>query len=228
MPEGHGALHSEGPEGLEVQVGQRLGMEVGVEEQDVYSAPATYRRARRSRRKEDGALRVLVMLLAVLVPLSASAQKKRAQGSRGPPCSAGAYRQFDFWIGDWEVQTPKGTPAGENKVEKILEGCALRETWTAVDGSHGSSLSSYDGPAGRWTQTFVDDLGMVLVLDGEFREGKMTLSGRRSGVRGSSMLNRIVWQRMEGDKIRQRWEQSSDDGKNWTLLFEGIYSRKKG
>jgi len=56
----------------------------------------------------------------------------------------------------------------------------------------------------------------------------MTLSGRRSASRGSSMLNRIVWQKMEGDKIRQRWEQSADDGKNWTLLFEGIYSRKKG
>ena len=78
------------------------------------------------------------------------------------------------------------------------------------------------------TQTFVDDLGMVLVLDGEFRDGKMVLSGRRSASRGSSMLNRITWQKMDGDRIRQRWEQSSDEGKNWTLLFEGIYSRKKG
>ena len=175
-------------------------------------------------------LRVLLMLLAVLVPLSASAQKKRAftAWAKGPPCSSPAYRQFDFWVGEWEVQTPKGTPAGENKVEKILEGCALRETWTAADGSHGSSLSSFDSPAGRWTQTFVDDLGMVLVLDGEFKDGKMVLSGRRSSSRGTSMLNRIVWQKLEGDRIRQRWEQSPDDGRNWTLLFEGIYSRKKG
>ena len=174
-------------------------------------------------------MRVLSMLLAVLIPLSASAQKKRATTSlKGPPCSSTAYRQFDFWVGDWDVQTPKGTPAGENKVEKILDGCALRESWTAIDGSHGSSLSSYDAPAGRWTQTFVDDLGMVLVLDGEFRDGKMVLSGRRSASRGSSMLNRITWQKMDGERIRQRWEQSSDEGKNWTLLFEGIYSRKKG
>lgn len=174
-------------------------------------------------------MRVFLMLVAVLVPLSASAQKKRAVASpKGPPCSSPAYKQFDFWVGEWEVQTPKGTPAGENKVEKILDGCALRESWTSIDGSHGNSLTTYDAPASRWTQTFVDDLGMVLVLDGEFRDGKMTLSGRRSGSRGSSTLNRIVWQKMEGDRIRQRWEQSSDDGRNWTLLFEGIYSRKKG
>ena len=179
---------------------------------------------------EVRALRVLLMLLAVLLPLSASAQKKRAFATapKGPPCSSAAYRQFDFWLGEWEVQTPKGTPAGENKVEKILDGCALRESWTSVDGSHGSSLTGYDAPASRWTQTFVDDLGMVLVLDGEFRDGKMTLSGRRSASRGSSTLNRIVWQKMEGDRIRQRWEQSGDDGRNWTILFEGIYSRKKG
>ncbi|HVP63068.1 MAG TPA: hypothetical protein VMT11_21100 [Myxococcaceae bacterium] len=175
-------------------------------------------------------MRVLLMLLAVLVPLSASAQKKRAfaaAGPKGPPCSGAAYRQFDFWVGEWEVQTPKGTPAGENKVEKILDGCAIRESWTAADGSHGSSLTGYDAAAGRWTQTFVDDLGMVLVLDGELRDGKMILSGRRSASRGSSMLNRIVWQKLDGDRIRQRWEQSSDDGRNWTLLFEGLYSRKK-
>jgi hypothetical protein len=170
-----------------------------------------------------------LLLLVLIVSLSAAAQKKRAFAApKGPPCSTAAYRQFDFWLGEWEVQTPKGTSAGENKVEKILEGCAIRESWTSVDGSHGSSLTSYDGPAGRWTQTFVDDLGMVLVLDGEFRDGKMVLSGRRSGPRGSSMLNRIVWQKVEGDRVRQRWEQSSDEGKNWTLLFEGIYTRKKG
>jgi hypothetical protein len=175
-------------------------------------------------------MRVLLVLLAVLVSQPASAQKKRAfaAGPKAPPCSSAAYRQFDFWVGEWEVQTPKGTPAGENKVEKILEGCALRESWTSADGSHGSSLSSYDSPAARWTQTFVDDLGMVLVLDGEFKDGKMVLSGRRASARGTGMLNRIVWQKLEGDRLRQRWEQSSDEGRNWTLLFEGIYTRKKG
>ena len=174
-------------------------------------------------------MRVLLLLLALLTPLSATAQKKRAFATapaRGPPCSSPGYHQFDFWVGEWEVQTPKGTPAGENKVEKILEGCAIRESWTSADGSHGSSLTGYDVAAGRWTQTFVDDLGMVLVLDGELRDGKMVLSGRRSGSRG--MLNRIVWQKLEGDRLRQRWEQSTDDGRNWTVLFEGIYTRKKG
>ena len=125
----------------------------------------------------------------MLVSFSASAQRKKAATSwKGAPCSSAAHRQFDFWVGEWEVQTPKGTAAGENKVEKILDGCALRESWTATDGSHGTSLTSYDAGAGRWTQTFVDDLGMVLVLDGELRDGKMVLSGRRSGAAREHLL----------------------------------------
>jgi hypothetical protein len=171
-----------------------------------------------------------LLLLTVLVSFTASAQRKRAfaQASpKAPPCSSPAHRQFDFWVGEWEVQTPKGTAAGENKVEKVLDGCALRETWTAADGSHGTSLTGYDAGSGKWTQTFVDDLGMVLVLEGELRDGKMVLSGRRSAARGSSFLNRITWQKIDGERIRQRWEQSSDEGRTWTLLFEGIYSRKK-
>ena len=169
-----------------------------------------------------------LVLLTVLVSFTALAQRKKSATSwKGTPCASAAHRQFDFWVGQWEVETPKGTVAGENKVEKILDGCALRETWTATDGSRGTSLTSYDAGAARWTQTFVDDLGMVLVLDGEFRDGKMVLSGRRSGAHGSSYLNRITWQKMDGDRIRQRWEQSSDEGRNWTLLFEGIYNRKK-
>ncbi len=174
-------------------------------------------------------MRALLLLLTVLLPLAASGQKRKfATGPKAPPCSSAAYRQFDFWLGDWEVQTPKGSNAGTNKVEKILEGCAIQESWTAADGSHGTSLSSYDGAAGRWTQTFVDDQGMVLVLDGELRDGKMVLSGRKPSARGNGLVQRITWQKMDGERIRQRWEQSSDDGKTWTLLFEGIYSRKKG
>jgi len=173
---------------------------------------------------------LLVLTVALTAPAWGQSRKRASAGPaapKGPPCSGPAYHQFDFWIGQWEVQTPKGTPAGENKVEKILEGCALRESWTAADGSHGTSLTSYDAPGNRWTQTFVDDLGMVLVLEGEYRDGRMVLSGQRSSSRGSTILNRIVWTKLEGERIRQRWEQSPDDGRNWTVLFEGLYARKK-
>lgn len=176
-------------------------------------------------------MRVLVALLVLIALPAVAQQKKRAFASpatpKGPPCSSAQHHQFDFWVGEWEVQTPKGTSAGESRVERILDGCALRESWKAADGSEATSLVSYDAPGGRWTQTFVDSLGMVLILEGELKDGKMVLSGQRYGPRGSSTLNRVTWQKVDADHLRQRWEQSTDDGRQWTLLFEGLYARKK-
>jgi hypothetical protein len=175
-------------------------------------------------------IRVLAALTILLLALPAAAQQKKkftASTSKGPPCSSTAHHAFDWWVGDWDVQTPKGTVAGENKVERILDGCAFRESWKAADGSEATSLTSYDAPGGRWTQAFVDSLGMVLILEGEVKEGKMTLSCTRYGPRGSSTLNRVTWQKVDADHLRQRWEQSTDEGRQWTLLFEGLYTRKK-
>jgi hypothetical protein len=66
-----------------------------------------------------------------------------------PPASAGCdrpgHRDFDFWVGDWTVTEPlKGQPLGENRVERILGGCVLREQWTGSNGPVGESPSAYD------------------------------------------------------------------------------------
>jgi hypothetical protein len=148
-------------------------------------------------------------------------------GPRGAACASASHHQFDFWLGDWDVATPQGAPAGTNRVERLLEGCALQEKWEATDGSKGTSLSSYDTLARKWRQTFVDDTGQVLVLEGEFKDGKMVLSGEKAMGRQRGALQRISWQVVNGDKVRQRWDLSQDDGKTWSLLFEGVYTKKK-
>lgn len=158
---------------------------------------------------------------------TADAQTKKkapAAAPRGPPCSSSAHRQFDFWIGEWDVATPQGAPAGTNRVERLLDGCALQEHWVASDGSKGTSLSSYDAATRLWRQTYVDDTGQVLVLEGEFKDGKMVLQGEKT-LQKKGALQRISWQPM-GDKVRQRWDISQDDGRTWSLLFEGVYSRR--
>ena len=50
------------------------------------------------------------------------------------PCSAPPYRQFDFWIGDWDVFSPDGKLAGHNRVESIEGGCGIQENWTGAGG----------------------------------------------------------------------------------------------
>jgi len=174
------------------------------------------------------------ILCGVLLGLASAAEgqsKKKAPapvppGAKVGACGTAAHRQFDFWLGDWDVFTPQGAPAGSNRVERLLDGCALQEHWEASDGSKGTSLSSYDAVARRWRQTFVDDAGQVYVLEGEFKDGKMVLQGEKTMGRQKSALQRISWQAV-ADKVRQRWDISQDDGKTWSLLFEGVYSRKR-
>ncbi len=46
------------------------------------------------------------------------------------PCRAEPYRQFDFWVGEWEVQDPAKNVVGRNKVTLEQEGCLILENWT--------------------------------------------------------------------------------------------------
>jgi hypothetical protein len=70
-------------------------------------------------------------------------------------CQAVEHRQFDFWVGRWDVFVPSGKKAGENRIELIADGCALLEQWTGTGGVTGKSLNIYDAsdrrrhPAGQ-------------------------------------------------------------------------------
>jgi hypothetical protein len=49
------------------------------------------------------------------------------------PCSDPAYRQFDFWLGEWEVRKPDGTLAGTNRISKEYGGCVLHERYSKLE-----------------------------------------------------------------------------------------------
>jgi len=145
------------------------------------------------------------------------------------PCSAPEYRQFDFWIGDWQVTTPDGRVAGTNTIEPLLGGCALQEHWRGGAGGAGTSLSFYDAASGQWHQTWVSAQGGLLQLDGGIEDGKMVLTGERPSLQdqGTAVLHRISWEQRDADHVHQLWEASSDGGKTWTVVFEGTYTRVK-
>lgn len=144
------------------------------------------------------------------------------------PCAAPERRQFDFWIGHWNVVDEKGKPAGSNDVSSILGGCALQENWKGAGGSSGTSLNLYDAAAKKWHQSWVDSSGDLLLLDGQLRDGRMVLEGKRKGAKGRTVTDRITWEKVHGDadRVRQLWQTSEDGGKTWTTAFDGTYIRK--
>lgn len=135
-------------------------------------------------------------------------------------------RQFDFWIGEWDVQL-NGQQAGTNSVQRILDGCVLFENWTSARGNTGKSFNFYNAATHKWQQTWVDSTGSVLELAGEYKEGTMRLLGETVQANGSRVLQRLTFYNLSPERVRQFWEQSTDGGKTWTVAFDGMYIRKK-
>lgn len=158
------------------------------------------------------------MFLAVLLLASAPA-------AAPPPCSSALHRQFDFWLGLWDVTDPAGKFAGTNRIELVDGGCALYESWSSGGGGYtGRSLNSL-GADGRWRQSWVDSSGGRLELVGGMKDGSMVLEGETPPAKPGDppVKNRITWTPRGDGTVRQLWETSPDSGQTWTSAFDGQY-----
>lgn len=177
-------------------------------------------------------------LLATLAPLGAQQQPAPqpstqqtapapAPAPKPPACAGPEFRQFDFWLGDWDVKLPNGKVAGTNSIKSILDGCVLQETWKGTGNISGQSFNIYDAATKTWHQTWVDNAGSLLNLNGGLVDGKMVLSGESVDDKGVKTINRITWTKIDADHVRQLWETSGDGGKTWAVAFDGQYTKKK-
>jgi len=161
-------------------------------------------------------LRAIALLLgaAALVPAVAAAS-----------CEAPAHRAFDFWLGEWEVRTPDGKLAGNNRIAREYDGCVLHEHYTTGRGYSGESLNIFDTTRKVWHQSWVDTDGTLLLLEGGLRDGKMVLEGQTSNPDSPPTKHRITWSSNPDGSVRQLWE-STDAKGQWTVAFDGKYTRK--
>jgi hypothetical protein len=165
-------------------------------------------------------LRLVHALAAAFVLGAAGAQADA-------PCAGPKSHEFDFWIGEWSVAlADSGKHVGENRIQPILDGCVLQETWRGSSGSAGSSLNFYDTQRQRWRQFWVWREGTTLELEGAFADGRMTLEGESIDSDGRRVRNRITWFDNADGTVRQLWEISRDDGRTWQSEFDGLYRRK--
>ena len=190
---------------------------------------------------------LVILLLAGLVPLPAAAQKKASRVTATPTpaptpaatpspvpqmsaaCAGDKYRQFDFWLGEWDLVSPDGKKSADDKVVAVLGGCGVQENWVGTKSGQGLSFSAYDPATRRWHQTLMDDGGAVLNLEGEFADGKMILVGTRPSQKdkGVTITHRITWTPQPNHSVKQIWENSTNGGRTWRLVSEGTYVPKK-
>jgi hypothetical protein len=135
------------------------------------------------------------------------------------PCSAPAYHQFDFWVGNWDVFEEGGSvKEAYATVTRVQNGCGLREQYNGTDGSSGESLSMYDPTTAQWQQTWVSNRGQIVSILGNLQNQSMVLGGTDHSPAGQRLV-RGVWS-PEKSGVRETAERSSDGGKSWTPWFD--------
>src|SRR5215467_14348795 len=143
-------------------------------------------------------------LAAVSVAMAMAVSSPPPAASPTKPCTSSEHRQFDFWLGDWNVKdTATGQAAGHNLVTLEQGSCVLQEHWRGTDGSSGTSFNIYYAGDKKWHQTWVDSNGLLLRLDGGLIDGKMVLSGKRVNRAGKFVVDRITWTPEPNGDVRQ-------------------------
>jgi hypothetical protein len=142
-----------------------------------------------------------------------------------PAAPPAGVRQFDFWIGAWDLSWEGGS--GTNTITRELDGAVVMENFAAVQGSplKGISVSVFNTGTGKWHQTWVDNQGGYLDFTGGMEGDQMVLS-RRANVQGRDVVQRMVWYNITADALDWKWERSDDDGKTWTVAWKIHYTRR--
>jgi len=172
------------------------------------------------------------LILALTVPGLAVGQAPGAADEPSAPSRPcledDAFREFDFWLGSWDVHSADGKFAGTNTISSAEGGCVLQEQWRGASGGTGSSINYLDKTTNQWVQVWNSEGGAQISIRGGLTDGGMLLQGHIHYVgREQTSLFRGLWTPLEDGRVRQFFEQSDDDGVTWAPWFEGFYTRRE-
>lgn len=142
-------------------------------------------------------------------------------------CCTDFHKQFDFWVGEWNVYDTLGNKVGENSIVKLENGCILNEHWVGAQGGTGSSYNYFNKSDSTWNQLWIDSQGNNLELKGHAKSNQMILSSELvPGQKVDFYRNRITWTKNEDESVTQLWEILDVEDNVLAVAFKGLYKRK--
>lgn len=142
------------------------------------------------------------------------------------PCMFEAgYREFDFWVGEWEVFV-NNQKVGTSNVKVLQQGCIIEENW-ATPVQTAQSFNFYNPVSKKWHQSYMDSTGGNWMMDGEYKDGALRYEGFIYSPQGRTPVHMTFFNLGPG-RVRQTAETSPDGGKTWTNTWDGLYVRRKG
>ncbi|REJ75672.1 MAG: hypothetical protein DWQ47_09400 [Acidobacteria bacterium] len=147
-------------------------------------------------------------------------------------------RQFDFWIGEWDVnlrvQQPDKTWKDQHKAKahiySILGGKAILELWSeGKEGINGYSLRYYNPQKKKW-DLWLNWAGKnrsgTNGLEGEFRHGRGEFFGETKLPDGNTRISRFTFSDISKNSLRWDDAFSTDGGKTWASNWIMEFTRK--
>jgi hypothetical protein len=172
------------------------------------------------------------LFLALILMLSAFSLSTFSQ------TNAEKGNQFDFWIGEWDVNlrvlqkdnTWKDQHRSVARIYPILEGKAILELWSEKqDGINGYSLRYYNPKKDKW-DLWLNWAGKnrsaTFGLDGEFRHGRGEFFAERKVDEKTTQISRYTFSDITANSLR--WDDgiSTDGGKTWSANWIMEFTRK--
>ena len=164
--------------------------------------------------------------LLAAAALAIAATPALAQTAPAAPCQEPERRQFDFWVGNWDVYpTGQEVLVARSTIEKLYGGCAVRENWKPLKGTGGGSLNAWRPDEKGWRQTWLDSSGTRVEFTGGWTGQAMVLTGEWVGAvtPGQPARVRMTYTRAGDGSVRQFGEASQDGGKTWAPNFDFTY-----
>jgi|GEM_PF-753427 len=184
------------------------------------------------------------LILSITLSLGAPAV---AEESMSPPAAETRYgcpypeaRQFDFWIGDWNVVNRTlqedgswvVTGSATDRVYSILDGCAIVEHWRGSafnDKVIGFSVRAYDPETEQWILVLSwpeKDSPKLSTLKGQFRHGRGEFFFSFPKADGGKVISRYSFSDSQADSMRWDAATSEDEGRSWLTNWIMEFSRR--
>ncbi len=143
-------------------------------------------------------------------------------------CIEPEFRNFDFWLGEWDVtDSTTGNVAGTNSITQMEGGCMLLESWVGAGGGTGTSINYFNPLQGQWRQLWVSAGRYSIDISGGMVGDSMRLVGNIYPFAGAVARFRGTWTPNGDGSVRQFFEQYDEDAESWAVWFDGRYVRRE-
>ena len=145
------------------------------------------------------------------------------------------HRQFDFWIGEWDVNLRtvdkdhqfRDSAKAHASIFSILHGKAVLELWDG-EALKGYSLRYFDPDTDEWIISLNwpgEDRTNIGTLTGGFRHGRGEFVGEYRDVEGTPVLQRYTFSDITPFSLRWDDLRSADGGASWRENWRMEFTR---